>query len=58
MKKSKVIELKLLVPYALIAVLAFSFAGVVTGWNLREDMNGKVASEVSIYTDQLSKASK
>lgn len=58
MKKSKVIELKLLIPYSIIAVLAFSLAGLVTGWNLREDMNSKVISEASLITDKLSKTSK
>lgn len=52
-RQPKMVQVKLLVPYAIIVTVAFVFVGVVTGWNLREQMSTKVSAEVSSYADRL-----
>lgn len=55
---SKTVEVKLLVPYVLITIVVCAFMGVVTGWNLREEMSGKVKAEAASIVGSMSKDQK
>lgn len=44
-KEPRTVEVKLLVPYAIIAVMAVAIAGLVTGWMLKTNDMNRVQAE-------------
>lgn len=40
-KQPRTVEVKVLVPYAIILVMLVALAGVITGWNVRGDQETK-----------------
>lgn len=57
-KTPKTVQVKLLVPYAIILVMIVALAGLVTGWTLRSDYYSDVKAEVSSQVSELSKSLK
>jgi hypothetical protein len=52
-KQPKSVEVKLLVPYAIIVVMAVAFAGLVTGWTLRSNQVTEVKSQVTAEVETI-----
>jgi hypothetical protein len=55
LSKAKTVQVKLLIPYAIITIMLVSTAGLITGWTLRSEMNAKVDAEVAARFDNVKK---
>lgn len=54
-KTAKTVEIKLLVPWAIITIMLIAVAGLITGWTLRSNDYGRVKAEAA-HMVQLSKS--
>lgn len=52
-KKAKTVELKLLIPYAILTLLATFSAGVVTGWYINIEQENQVKQQAQMLVKEL-----
>lgn len=52
-KTAKTVEVKLLIPYAIIALMIIATTGVITGWFMRSEQMGQVQREASELVSHL-----
>lgn len=58
LKQPKTVQVKLLVPYAIIAIMVIGFMGVVGGWTLRSETENATRAEATKLVESLSVKSK
>jgi Tfp pilus assembly protein FimT len=52
-KEPRTVQVKLLVPYAIIVIMAVLAAGVISGWFMRSEQLGQVQREAAELVSQL-----
>jgi hypothetical protein len=52
-KQARTVEIKLLVPYAIIVAVTIALAGLITGWMIRSDFDSNVRSQVTAQYKEL-----
>lgn len=57
-KQPKTVQVKLLVPYMIILVMAVSLASLVTGWMLRSAHYSEIKAEVATQVAEVTKVKK